>query len=308
MIHFHNGDVTAALARRAGVPGRHIPFRESLIGGPVHRDLAQLDWVEERARYLAEEHSGNLLRVRNDLLEQEKTIDTARQEEEIVLWFEHDLFCLVHLLYLAKRFTNCRVSVVWNPAPIGELEADAVLTLYRSRAPLLPVMFRAGDAAWQAYTSDDPTSLNRFLRQEIPDFPFLVDGLRLHASRFPSVKNGLGDPERKLMELIDAGAADFGSLFPRFNPNPPRYGFGDGEVLRQLRRLAWCAVPMITMTELGAGDREPKASFAVTPAGRNVLEGTVDFIDLNTPDYWLGGAHLTREHVSRWDAERGLLV
>lgn len=308
MIHFHNGDVTAALARRAGVPGRHVPFRESLIGGPVRRDLAQLDWVEERARYLAEEHGENLLRVRNDVLEQEKAIDTARQEEEIVLWFEHDLFCLVHLLYLAKRFANCRVSVVWNAKPIGELEADAVLTLYRSRAPLLPVMFRAADAAWQAYTSDDPTALNRFLRQDIPDFPFLVNGLRLHASRFPSVRNGLGDPERKLMELIDAGAADFGSLFPRFNPNPPRYGFGDGEVLRQLRRLAWCAVPMITMTELGAGDREPKASFAVTPAGRNVLEGVVDFIDLNTPDYWLGGAHLTRERVWRWDAERGLLV
>jgi len=37
MIHFHNGDVTAALARRTGVPGRHVPYRESLIGGPVRR-------------------------------------------------------------------------------------------------------------------------------------------------------------------------------------------------------------------------------------------------------------------------------
>src|SRR6185369_17962750 len=123
MIHFHNGDVTAALARRAGVPGRHVPFRESLIGGPVRRDLAPLDWVEERARYLAEEHEENLLRVRNDVLEQERVIDAARQEEEIVLWFEHDLFCLVHLLYLAKRFANCRVSIVWCSTPISQLEA-----------------------------------------------------------------------------------------------------------------------------------------------------------------------------------------
>jgi hypothetical protein len=307
MIHFHNGDITAALARRAGVPGRHVPFREALIGGPVRRDLAPLDWIEERARYLSDEHEQNLLRVRNDLLEQEKTIDAARSEEEIVLWFEHDLFCLTHLLYLAKRFANCRVSLIWNAAPLGMLEADAILGLFRSRAPMLPSMSRAADAAWLAYTSDDPTALNRFLRQEIPDFPFLVDGLRLHAGRFPSVKNGLGDPERKMMELIDFGAPDFGTLFSRFNPNPPRYGFGDGEVLRQLRRLAWSAVPMITMTEL-PGEPEPKASFAVTPAGRNVLEGNVDFIEVNVPNFWLGGAHLTRDRVWRWDAERGLLV
>ena len=37
MIHFHNGDVAASLARRAGVPGRHLPFRESLAGGPVRQ-------------------------------------------------------------------------------------------------------------------------------------------------------------------------------------------------------------------------------------------------------------------------------
>ncbi|HJW93915.1 MAG TPA: hypothetical protein VJ901_09870 [Thermoanaerobaculia bacterium] len=308
MIHFHNGDITASLARRAGVSGRHVPFRESLVGGPVRRELNQLDWVEERAKYLAEEHEQNLLRTRNELLEQEKAIDGARSEEEIVLWFEHDLFCLVHLLYLAKRFANCRVSVVWNPTPISMLEPDNVLALFRSRAPMLPVMVRAGDAAWQAYTSDDPTALNRFLRQDIPDFPFLVDGLRLHASRFPSVKNGLGAPEQKMLELIDFGAPDFGTLFGRFNPNPPRYGFGDGEVLRHLRRLAWCAVPMITMSEVKGEGEPPKASFAVTPAGRNVLEGTVDFLDVNTPNDWLGGAHLTSQKVWRWDAERGLLV
>src|SRR5436305_960867 len=199
MIHFHNGDITAALARRAGVPGRRVPYRESLIGGPVRRDLAQLDWVEERARYLAEEHGENLLRVRNELLEQEKTIGTARAEEEIVLWFEHDLFCLVHLLYLTKRFANCRLTLIWNPTPLGLLDVEAVLALYRSRMPMTPM-------------------------REVP------------------------------------------------------------------------------------GEGEPKASFAVTPAARNVLAESVDFLDVNTPNVWLGGAHLTREKVWRWDAERGLLT
>jgi hypothetical protein len=303
MIHFHNGDVTANAARRAGVPGRHVPFRETLVTGPVRRDLSQHDWVELRARFLAEEHSENLLRIRNELLELEQLIDASIiEEEEVVLWFEHDLFCLINLLYLANRFAKCRrCTLIWPPAPIGQVPAEELFTLWRSRAPLTPVMTRAGEAAWQAYTSDDPTALNRFLRQDIPDFPFLVEGLRLHASRFPSTTNGLGAVEQKLMTLIENGAADFATLFGRFSADAARFGFGDGEVLRHLRRLAWAAVPMITLTEVQGEAAPPKAAVTVTPAGRNVLTGEVDFLSVNTPDFWLGGAHLTREQVWRWD-------
>jgi NAD(P)-dependent dehydrogenase (short-subunit alcohol dehydrogenase family) len=99
---------------------------------------------------------------------------------------------------------------------------------------------------------------------------------------------------------IAAGATDFLALFTRFDQDPPRYGFGDGEFLRHLRRLASCAVPMITITEV-EGENPPKALFALTQPGKNVLEGKADFIDLNNAGFWLGGAHLTREHLWRWD-------
>ncbi|MBV8546699.1 MAG: hypothetical protein JO088_18315, partial [Acidobacteria bacterium] len=46
----------------------------------------------------------------------------------------------------------------------------------------------------------------------------------------------------------------------------------------------------------------PKALFTVTPAGVNVMEGKVDFIEINNANFWLGGAHLTRERMWRWDA------
>src|SRR5215218_1058188 len=101
MLHFHNGDVVNALARRAGIPGRHVAFRETLVTGPVRPSLGTHEWMEERALFLSEHYSENLLRMRNELLEQEQLLDRAcREEEEVVLWFEHDLFCLVNLLYL----------------------------------------------------------------------------------------------------------------------------------------------------------------------------------------------------------------
>ncbi len=46
MIHIHNGDSVVVASRRANIPGRHVPFRESLIAGPVPAGLSQHDWIE----------------------------------------------------------------------------------------------------------------------------------------------------------------------------------------------------------------------------------------------------------------------
>ena len=165
-----------------------------------------------------------------------------------------------------------------------------------------PLMLRIAAEAWKGYTAPDAAALNRFVVQDWPDFPFLRDGMTLHAMRYPSTRNGLGEVEQRAMAGIDAGASDFGSLFARFDANPPRYGFGDGEFLRHLRRLASCAVPMITINESGE-TTPPKALFGITPAGRKVLAGEADFIELNNAGFWFGGALLKAGHLWRWDPQ-----
>jgi len=305
MISIHNGDVVATLAKRAGVPGEHLPFRESLISGPIGPRAT----LEMRAQYLAGSNGEPLLRVRNDLIEQEQRLTAAAEEEEVVLWFEHDLFCLAHFLYMLDRFANVkRLTAIWSAVPLGLEPEEEIHLAFDSRAAVTPSMLAIGREAWRAFTAPDATALNSFLAFDRADFPFLRDGLRLHASRFPSLRNGLGSIENRLLSLIAAGAADFATLFPLFDPDPPRYGFGDGEVLRHLRRLATRAVPLITMNEVVEEGGPPKALFTLTPAAANVMEGVVDDVVVNEPDYWLGGAHLTRENLWRWDETRKLLV
>jgi len=303
MIHLHNGDSVAITARRALLPGRHVSFRETFISGPVRPDLRSHDWIEERARFISAYYGEHLLRTRNEMLEQEQMLDAIRDDEEIVLWFEHDLFCLANFLYLLVRLSKARrLSTVWCPRALGSMTEEELVTAYMSRAAVPPLMLRIAAEAWKSYTAPDAAALNRFVQQEWPDFAFLREGMTLHAMRFPSTRNGLGEVEQRAMAGIDDGATDFGSLFARFDANPPRYGFGDGEFLRHLRRLASCAVPMITITETGDG-APPKALFGMTPAGRKVLAGEADFIELNNADQWLGGVHLTADSLWRWDAE-----
>jgi hypothetical protein len=297
MIHIHNGDVVAMLARRIDIPGEHVAYRESLVTGPV---VPGEEWIETRARALAERYAEDLLRTRTSLLEQEQFLDAAPAQGEIVLWFEHDLYCLIHLVHLLQRFGDAaRLTLVWCPKPLSENDERELHLLFESRAAVPPSMVRVAREVWRAYTSPDPTALNAWLERDTPELPFLREALTLHASRFPSTFNGLGTLEQRSLELVAAGTSDFGALFDNLAARLPRFGFGDSEVWQTLQTISWCAVPLLTLT--GA---PPKAILTITPAGENVLRGEVDNLAVNDPNHWLGGVHLTKENVWRFDGTR----
>lgn len=296
MIHIHNGDVVAELARRSDTPGQHVAFRESLVTGPV---IPGADWIETRARTLAGTSGRDLLRIRTELLEQEQLLDRSRAAQEIVLWFEHDVYCLIHLLYLLQRLDGAPVSLIWSPSQLGTHDERELHLMFDSRAAVTPEMSRIAKQVWQEYTAPDPTALNRWQSAESDAFPFLRDGLLLHASRFPSTSNGLGSIEQRALTHIAAGFTDFVTLFERMTGEEPRLGFADAEIYRLLCGMAWVAAPLITIT-----GEPPKAICTITPVGEKVLAGELDALGVNAPDLWLGGVHVAGENVWRWDGEK----
>jgi hypothetical protein len=301
MIHIHNGDIVAVFAQRVGIPGQHVTFRESLVTGPI---VPGPEWIETRAQALGSAYGEDLLRTRTSLLEQDQALEAMQSRpDEIVLWFEHDLFCLIHLVYLMQRFAKARLSLVWCPTPLVENDDRGLHLLFESRTAVTPSMVKIAREVWRAYTAGDPRDLNRWLERDTPDFPFLRDGLTLHASRYPSTTNGLGAIEQRALSLIATGSTEFTSLFNVMAGDVPRFGFGDSEIVRHLQAMAWCAVPLITLS-----GEPPKAIVTITPAGENVLRGEVDETAVNDPDRWLGGVHLTKENLWRFDAETRTLI
>jgi hypothetical protein len=301
MINIHNGDAMAIVAKRAGLPGEHLAFREALVAGPIPPPG---EWLATRARFLANGSGEDLLRVSNGLFELEQALNAAAEsQDEVVLWFEHDLFCLVNFLYLLMRFRDRNLSCVWCSGILTERDVDELMSLSGSRAAVTPAMFDVAARAWGAYASPDPRMLNDVMASSGNEIAFLRDGLRLHASRFPSFRNGLGAVEMRILSLIAGGAADFKMLFPLFDANEPRFGFGDTQILDALRSLAGCAVPLITLDEA-----KDKMTFSLTPAAENVMNGAVDDLSVNDPDFWLGGVHLTKENIWRWDESRGEII
>ena len=92
MLHIHNGDSSADTAKQSSLAGEHFAFRESLITGPTPSGLSGDEWRRVRAAHLSESYGVDEGECEQGLLRQEEKLASFSEHDEVVLWFEHDLF------------------------------------------------------------------------------------------------------------------------------------------------------------------------------------------------------------------------
>ena len=327
MLHIHNGDATAGTMRESGFPGEHKAFQEVLMEGPTPGSVSTDEWMSVRAEFLADDHELTTEKSEKGLREQQAWLKKFSEHDETILWFEHDLFCQINLIYLLDWFSKQpgakgRLSLVCIGAfpgvkdfrGLGELTGEQLASLFDSRHQVTDAELALASRAWAAFRSPDPVEITRLIDDDTSVMPFLGQALRLHLKRFPSVKNGLGHIENKALELISSGAIEFKQLFPRFWEAEPAYGLGDSQFWCALERLANAKEPLIKIS--GPENAEPRfktdgypeASFEMTEIGRAVHASERDFIEANGIDLWLGGVHLVDGAVWRWDETNNLLI
>src|SRR5712691_397272 len=146
MLHIHGGESSANTARQSTVPGEHFGWREALISGPAPSGVVGAEWRKLRARHLSDYYGVDRQKCEADLLSQDETLTTFSEHDEVVLWFEHDLFCQVNLLYLLNWFAHhdlgkTKLSLVCiGQFPgiekfrgLGQLNADQLTSLLDTR-------------------------------------------------------------------------------------------------------------------------------------------------------------------------------
>jgi hypothetical protein len=315
MLHIHNGESTANTLREFGFPGEHFAFQEVLMAGPAPSGLSREDWRETRTKYLTEAYYLDVEECRNNFIKQEAVLGKFVDHDETILWFEHDLFCQINLIYLLDWFAKQSIgqaklrliSIDAFPSiedfrGLGQLTYEQLASLFDGRQRITEEQLAVATQVWVAYCSSDPRDILNFLERETSAMPFLRNALLLHLARFPSAFNGLGRIENTALELISLGDGEFKWLFTRFASAEPVYGLGDSQFWNELKRLVEAREPLIRIS----GDETKSngyhdASFELTATGGEVLEGKRDFIELNGIDLWLGGVHLDDEVLWRRD-------
>ncbi|HYJ86065.1 MAG TPA: hypothetical protein VEW46_08430 [Pyrinomonadaceae bacterium] len=326
MLHIHNGDSSADTAKRTSLPGEHFAFREALIEGPAPSGLSPSEWRKIRAHHLAESYNIQS-ECERELLDQEAKLATFPEHDEVVLWFEHDLFCQVHLTYLLNWFGQqqlgqTKLSLICvgefpgkpNFRGLGELNSDELASLFPKRQQVTAEQLKIGATAWQAYSSSNPQDIEKILVSDTQPLPFLQAALAAHLRRFPSTLNGLGAVETRALEVIQSGSQTFGDLFQSFGASEPVYGLGDSQFWSTLRRMTEARQPLLAVNNGNSDEKSdvailPDATFEITNVGRRVLKSEADFVELNGIELWLGGVHLSGNKPTwRWDEGSGRIV
>lgn len=321
MLHILNGGAMEETLRQSSVKGELFCFRDALISGPVTNSQDKESWRMTRAQHLSETYEVEFDECERGLIEQEKTLQSYSKHDEVVMWFEHDVFCQLNLLYLLDWFANVdlkntELSLVnigsfpghENFRGLGELNSDELASLFPQRQRLLDEHLSLGSKAWQTFQSVDPTSIEELLKSDTSGLPFLATALTSHLRRFPAVANGLGEIEHAALELVDLGSHNFDQLFPKFVRTKQVYGLGDSQLWMSLVDLTRGEQPLIKSEGVAEPHEiSPKTKFELTETGKSVLSGESDFVRINGIDKWFGGVHLQgRGEMFRWDtsAER----
>jgi len=310
LLHVANGHATTGLIELSGVPGHTMVWCDPLHDGPVPGGVPDDELLRVRAEFLAASDEA-IDDVVADLRYWRSAID--RQDyDELVLWYEHDLFDQLNLIQILTHLGTTRparpvslVSLDSFPGHpdfkgIGELEPADVAALFEMRRPVGDAQIAVAARAWEAYRSADPRAIEAVLGTDTSTLPFLARALRRHLEEFPSAVNGLSRSEQRVMEQAIDGPVALRAAWPRAVEGERWFYLTDTSFADRTQGLAAAAPSLLT---LRADD------FELTPAGRDVLSGAADRLRLCGIDRWLGGVHLTGRGPSwRWNAAQGCVT
>jgi hypothetical protein len=295
MLHITNG--SSVSLGETGIGGEVLVWRDSLPDGPVPHGLDLDALTQVRAGFLARFFDIDRGEVLEDMTERNVTLRAWRDHEEVVLWFEHDLFDQLQLIQLLDYFASendaaGRVSLVQADTYLGCLPAEKLAELFPSRQPVSAEQLQFGADAWAAFREPAPSKVAGFAARS--ELPYVAPAFRRLLQEFPSRRNGLGRTQQQMLEAVEAGGpTTLRAAFLDSQKREEALFLGDSSFFAYARELASCAHPLLAIHERQA---------SITDAGRDVLNGHADHVELNGIDRWIGGVHLTRDHVWRRDA------
>ncbi|HEU4614300.1 MAG TPA: DUF1835 domain-containing protein [Kofleriaceae bacterium] len=319
IVHVCNGDATADTLSLADLPGDIRVWADALDVGPL-LPVSDAEHYRARGEFWASRGFGSAADSAQRLADWDKGVDEATSAEEVILWYEHDLFDQLALIRLLSRFARrglpqqvTIVSIDRHPEVpnflgLGQLKPEQLAELWPRRTPLSRDAIDEAVTAWIAVTANDPRALP-FLTKRIKALPFLAGALERHLEEFPDPTSGLSRTERQILAAIARGEGDATALMQVSHANDPRYPITDTLLFDVLKRLGACGFIEGAPGGTPGPDALKSLAASVTPLGREALAGAIDRVHECSIDEWRGGVHLAgKGPVWRWSsADRKLI-
>ena len=259
----------------------------------------------------------------NDMREWRGAIERRDSYDELILWFEHDLFDQLNLIQLLSWIRGglqaskpvslvCIGTFPGRPKfkGLGELRPDEVASLLDTRRTVSGAQYRLAAQAWQAFREPTPERLDDIRRRDSTALPFLAAAVTRFLHEYPWTDDGLSRTERRLLELANGHGIPLRTAFHRMHEGESAYYVADASLAALAEELSRTSPPLLTLT-IGAAEKDKglRGTIMLTESGRAVLAGQLDRVAACGIDRWFGGVHLHGGAAMwRWNDARQAVV
>src|SRR5262245_32553409 len=180
--HVANGTSVTGTLEAAGIPGTSSIWSDVLYEGPVPGGLSDAQLMDVRARFLGEPQD----QPWNDLRHWRSMIERSDAYDELILWFEHDLFDQLNLIQLLDwipdriRETKIVSLVCIGSFPgrlsfkgLGELTPPELGRLIDTRQRVTAALYSLSTRAWKAFREATPEAIDDLRRDDTSALPYL---------------------------------------------------------------------------------------------------------------------------------------
>ncbi len=289
-LHITNGDSFTQRLQGLNLKGDIITWREMLCEGKTETNVGSESFWKTRFEFLHKNYNVSKSWFVEKTLKEYRNLCNHKQQDQIILWFEYDLFCQINMLavisWLKTHRRHAEISLVCSGNEdetdklygLSELSDEQLLRLYEKRVVLSQDDIEYADYVWQLYCSDNPIRLENLSDFENYHFDYLSEALQAHLKRFPSIKNGLNELENRILELsFTEKPKTKKALMSSILTNQGRYGFGDTQYERILTSLK----PLFSSFN----------PVRLSKKGREILDGKTNYYSyLRDNEAYLGGA------------------
>ncbi len=250
LLHITNGDNFTSKLESLDLKGDIITWREMLCEGKTLCNVGSESFWKTRFEFLNKNYKVSKSWFVEKTLKEYRSLCNHKQQDQIVLWFEYDLFCQINMLavlsWLKTHRRHAEISLICSGKEdetdklygLSELSNEKLLDLYENRTFLTQDDIEFADYVWQLYCSDNPIRLENLIQYNNFQFEYLSEALKAHLKRFPTIKNGLNAIENRVLETaFEEKPESRKELLGKILSNQGYYGFGDTQYERIITSL-----------------------------------------------------------------------
>ncbi|WP_439132173.1 DUF1835 domain-containing protein [Polaribacter sp.] len=291
ILHITNGDSTTNYLKKLKFSGEFITWREMLCEGKTTTDVGSEAFWKNRFDFFKSSYKVSKQKFIDYTLKEYRSLCNKKNQKEIVLWFEYDLFCQINMIavisWLKRYRKGYHISLVCSGKvgnsklmyALPELNENQIHSHFKNRIELSQDDIEYADYIWQLYCSDSPLQLERVYKTKTNStFTYLASAVEAHLKRYPSIENGLNSVENSILRTaVQEKPKTKNQFIGQLLKDEDVYGYGDLQYENKLNELG----------KLFHSFNPVKLS----KIGKNVLENQLNFYGQIRNDIsYLGGS------------------